>query len=1209
MTRHIPRSRALITGSPLSAFTTLSDSDVSGHRPQSVARTMRVQRVEATAKGLILLWIATLCILLTTRTGFGQQSSASVTGLVKDMSGAIISGAQVKIRNVETNTFRETVSNDAGNYTFLNVPPGRYTMEFSEQGFHREVVAPFELSVNQTLTMNVELKIGRVDASVTVEAENTAIQSSTAELGAVIAQKPVHDLPLNGRNFTQLLTLSPGVTPISVAQNRTGSNTAVTPGSAFVFPSVNGQGNRENYFMVDGMDDQNAWNNTYAVAPIVDSIQEFKVDSHDNAEFGQVSGGVVDVATKGGTNSFRGSAWEYLRNNAFDARNHFQSSVTPYHQDQYGLTFGGPVWIPKLYHGRDKTFFFIAGEGFHFATAQNTFFNVPTPAELAGDYSALLALPNDEGQLYDPHTGSPFPNNQLINANGKSELDPGAVAFVKATLPAPIVIPGNPSNNALNAGTNLTTQWNYSGRLDQNLGKKDFIFARYSGEQQKNSAPSSLLHLSNLVEVYSQQYGASWVHVFNPSITLQAQYARTHVVENEISRFDTSGLVDVYGLDPSVSTFIGGVKQMATLQVTGYFSDGEQLSLSPNLSSIHQYKSNLSVTHGRHQLGLGGSWDQLNYRELNLQTVENFDPDQTSGVDAAGNVSLGDAFATFLLGYPDDVNKRNVQLTERPGGIMSSYAQDGWKVTSKLTANYGLRYDRTFIPPYGKENTVGESGGIETGDYDFNKGTYILQVDPPACSVRIHAPCLPAGLPVNVVVSPNKKILHDTTTNWGPRFGLAYRITTRLAIRGSFGIFFDNWAAAIQLTQNYNGSWPDLGALDTGQINSPGQPYTNPHNPFGTASALLPPPTPFNYVDPSTGDFVRGSSNYFVDPHIKNAYSEQYNLGIQQQLGTDTTLAINYVGSESHRLDIGGYYNTGMPSPYALYDPHRANQIGLNGQQANGQLYGYAPPVKSWDRSIGDGSYNALQAAIAKTYRGGLAYTVAYTWSKAIDEGQSGFFGVEGNELQNPYNIRGSRGPAAYNIPQMLSASADYEIPVGKGKTWSTGNGVADYVLGNWQLNLIVLARSGQNFTVGANGDIAHTGNGRTYVRGLVQGNPKLAHPMAAEWFNIAAFGLPYAKVSSSGVISEDPTIGMGNSGRNNLLDQNYYDADLSVFRQFPIREAFHMEFRAEAFNVLNHTVLGTPNTAINAAHNAFGTINSTASTERLLQFAAKLVF
>ncbi|HZY61414.1 MAG TPA: carboxypeptidase-like regulatory domain-containing protein [Edaphobacter sp.] len=1151
-----------------------------------------------------------LCTLLMTAAGRAQQSSASVTGLVKDSTGANIAGAQVKLNNVETNVLRQTTSNGSGNYTFLNVPPGRYTLEFSAKGFQSVKINPFDLNVNQTVTLEGTLNVGSVDTSVSVEAEGASVESSTSELGSVIAQKQVHDLPLNGRNFTQLLTLTPGVIPISVGQNRTASNTAVTPGSDFTFPSVNGQGNRENYFMVDGMNDQQAWYNTYAVAPIIDSIQEFKVNSHNDAQFGQVSGGVINVATKAGTNAFHGSAWEYIRNNAFDARDHFQTTVTPYHQNQFGGTLGGPVWIPKLYNGRDKTFFFVAAEGFRYSKAQTSKFNVPTPEELNGDYSALLAMPGGKGQLYNPKTGQPFPNNQLVDENGKSMLDPAAVAYAKAVLPAPIVIPGDPTHNAQNSGATRTTQWNYSGRIDQNVGTKDFIFFRYSGQEIDSSSPASLLHLFNTSQLPSQQYGASWVHMFNPTTSLQVQYGRAHVELNSAAAFDIKNVIGIYGVDPSLSSFIKGLTLMPNLNVSGYFSGGENSNPSANLSSVHQYKATFSKTLGSHQLQAGGSWDQINYGAILRSGTITFGAAQTSGVDPKTKVaSTGDASASFLLGYPNDANKRNINITERPGGIMSFYVQDSWKVTSRLTASYGLRYDRTFIPAYGKENTVGQQGSIETGDYDFNNGTYILQVAPPSCDERGHAPCLPAGLPEHVVVSPNKKILHDTTTNWGPRFGLAYRVNDKMAIRGAFGIFYDNWAAAIQLTQNYQGSWPDVATLDTGQINAKGQQYTDPHNPFGTTAAQLPPPTPFNYTDPKTGKLVLGTNNYYVDPKVKNPYSEQYNLGIQQQFGTSTVFSLNYVGSQSHRLDIGGYYNTGMPSPYPMYDKRRANQVGPNGPQQNGQLYGYMPAVKSWDRSIGNGNYNALQASFSKSMSGGLAYTASYTWSKAIDEGQSGYFGVEGNQLHNPYNIRESRSVAAYNIPQFLSVSVNYDLPIGKNRRWSTGNGVADYVLGNWQVNTVLQARSGQNYTITASGDIANTGNGNTYVRGLVLGNPKINNPSANEWFNTAAFGLPYATVDKNGNVSEDPTIGTGNSGRNNMQSQNFYNVDFSVFRQFPIKDNLHAEFRAEAFNVLNHTVLGTPNASVNAAKGAFGTITGTASDARLLQFAAKLVF
>lgn len=1160
-------------------------------------------------KAAIFSGLMMFCLLVSTSPCHAQQSSASVTGLVKDSTGANIAGAQVKLKNADTNVLRQTESNNSGNYTFLNVPPGRYTLEFSAQGFQAVKINAFELNVNQTLTLEGTLHVGNVDTSVTVEAEGASVESSTSELGSVIAQKQVHDLPLNGRNFTQLLTLTPGVIPISVGQNRTASNTAVTPGSDFTFPSVNGQGNRENYFMVDGMNDQQAWYNTYAVAPIIDSIQEFKVNSHNDAQFGQVSGGVINVATKAGTNALHGSAWEYIRNNAFDARDHFQQSVTPYHQNQFGGTLGGPVWIPKLYSGRDKTFFFVAVEGFRYSKAQTSKFNVPTQEELNGDYSALLALPGGKGQLYNPQTGQAFPNNQLVDANGKSMLDPAAVAYAKAVLPAPIVIPGDATHNAQNSGSTRTTQWNYSGRIDQNIGTKDFIFFRYSGQELDSSSPASLLHLFNDSQIPSQQYGASWVHMFNPTTSLQVQYGRAHVEQNTEAKFDIPNVIGIYGVDASLTGFIHGLSQMPNLSVSGYFSGGESSNPSANLSSVHQYKATFSKTLGSHQIQAGGSWDQINYGAILRNGTISFGAAQTSGVDPKSKVaSSGDASASFLLGYPNDANKRNINITERPGGIMSFYVQDSWKVTSRLTASYGLRYDRTFIPAYGQENTVGQQGSIETGDYDFNNGTYILQVAPPACSERGHAPCLQAGLPEHVVVSPHKKIMHDTTTNWGPRLGLAYRVNDKTAIRGAFGIFYDNWAAAIQLTQNYQGSWPDVATLDTGQINAKGQQYTNPHNPFGTSAAQLPPPTPFNYIS-SMGKLVLGTNNYYVDPLVKNPYSEQYNLGIQREFGTHTVFSLNYVGSQSHRLDIGGYYNTGMPSPYPMYDPRRANQIGPNGPQQNGQLYGYMPAVKSWDRSIGNGNYNALQASLSKSMSGGLAYTASYTWSKAIDDGQSGYFGVEGNQLQNPYNIRGSRSVAAYNIPQFLSVSVNYDLPIGKNRRFSTGNGVVDYVVGNWQLNTVLQARSGQNYTIGASGDIANTGNGNSYVRALVLGDPKIKNPTASEWFNTAAFGLPYATVDKQGNVSMDPTMGVGNSGRNNMLSQNFYNVDFSVFRQFPIKDTFRAEFRAEAFNVLNHTVLGTPNTSVNAAKNAFGTITGTASDARLLQFAAKLVF
>ena len=284
-------------------------------------------RVSPRVKQVIVL--AALVVAFTFQ-ALAQLSSASVTGVVRDPSGSVIPGVKITLQNVETSVSRTTVSNNAGNYLFLSITPGQYTLQAEAQGFDVSRISQFTLAVNQTATLDLTLQVGTVQQSLTVEASGQLVQSATAELGAVVAEKQVVDLPLNGRNFTQLLSLTPGVAPVSVSQNAGGFGNVFT-GSTFVFPAINGQTNRSNFFLMDGINDQGSFHSTYTVAPIIDQIEEFKVNSHnDQAEFGGVLGGVINVVTKSGTNQLHGSAWEYLRNNALDARNTFQSDVTPY---------------------------------------------------------------------------------------------------------------------------------------------------------------------------------------------------------------------------------------------------------------------------------------------------------------------------------------------------------------------------------------------------------------------------------------------------------------------------------------------------------------------------------------------------------------------------------------------------------------------------------------------------------------------------------------------------------------------------------------------------------------------------------------------------------------------------------------------------------------------------------------------------------------
>src|SRR2546425_4551259 len=363
----------------------------------------------------ILLCLITI-LVFSTVTALAQLSTASLNGVVRDSTGAVVPKASATLHNSDTGVERNTFTNDAGTYVFSDINPGRYTLKVTAPSFSTKQVSDFVLAVSQTATIDITLDPGAQTAVVTVEATAEQLQVSTAELGTVIATKQVNDLPLNGRNFTQLLSLTPGVAPISVGQNSMGGRSGgfaapIAEGASFSFPSINGATNRSNYFLTDGMNNFAAFLSTYAVPPIVDAIQEIKVVSHtDSSEFGSVLGGVVNVVTKSGTNRYHGSAWEYMRNSAFDSREHFLP-VVHFRQNQFGAAFGGPVALPRL---KQNTFFYFAYQGFRYSKPVATRILVPTAAMYSGDFSSFCTagftggLCNDPTQqLYNPYTTAP----------------------------------------------------------------------------------------------------------------------------------------------------------------------------------------------------------------------------------------------------------------------------------------------------------------------------------------------------------------------------------------------------------------------------------------------------------------------------------------------------------------------------------------------------------------------------------------------------------------------------------------------------------------------------------------------------------------------------------------------------------------------------------------------------------------------------------
>ena len=955
--------------------------------------------------GVSALWqVCLLCgILMLAGKGLAQLSTASLSGAVRDSSGAVVPGAKVVLKNVATSVENTTTSNGAGAYFFVGITPGRYTVLTSASSFSDQRIPDFTLAVGQSATIDFALTAGSQNTVVTVQSAIPQLEASSANLGTVIGTQQVNDLPLNGRDFTQLLILSPGISSVNNGQGGPGGGQYATPeplNQASTIPSVNGQGNRSDYFFTDGLSNFGAFHSVYAVPPIIDEVQEFKVVSHtDSAEYGSVTGGIINVVTKSGTNSLHGSAWEYYRNDIFDAQAYFLppgTPKTPYKENEFGGAIGGPVWLGKFYNGRNKTFFFGAYQGFRFSQTSNSPEKVPTAAQLAGDESSWpTQIYNPFSTIPDPanpgeYIRQPYVGNQIPVGTAPGDISPAMQAYANFVFPAAGPAFDANGDNVLDTTPETQTINQWTARIDQKIGANDSVWFRYSRDTSVETSSGGLPGIPTINQVPNRNYGVSYVHVFSPSLILQVQFGRTLAGANSSAFFTkgSSGIISQIGFAPSFAgnyTAIGNSRPLLPqLQINGYSSATENISNHPDVPNANQYSGVLTKIWGNHEIHIGGGFITNKFLAPIALANLTYAAQETADTNPLDTVNTGDPIASFLINAPDSAQRRNENSETRPGGVMSEFIQDSWRVNSKLTVNVGLRYDLTFNPPYGTSKQIGQNGGPETGDDDLEHGTYIVQKLPPLCSVRGFAPCIPGDgtLPANVVVSPNEKILHNTDTNVGPRLGFAYKATDRTVVRGAFGIVYDNWSGILQDAQNIAGLWPDTGQQQAVNLNVPktssATPTVTSQNPFASVgNSFFPAPTPFTQV------------GFEYDPNLKNPYSEQWNFGVQQIISPSTTVTVNYVGSSSHRLDVGGMYNTALtPGPG---DP-----------QARAKFPYMAPTY--YDRSVGNANYNGLQVSLERRFTSGFSYGLAYTWSKSIDVGGDGYYRSEEHtsELQSP---------------------------------------------------------------------------------------------------------------------------------------------------------------------------------------------------------------
>ena len=1076
-----------------------------------------------------------------------QTQNGEIKGVITDDGGSRIPKATVTATNQRTQIYRTVESTDSGDYVISNLQPGVYRVAVAKPGFQKGLSEEVTLNVNQTVTLDVQLRVGTVTETVNVAAEGALLEAATAQLGTVITEEKIVDLPLNARNFSELVTLTPGAIPVSVGENS--SPLFVAKVGQSYFPAVNGQTNRSNSFTLDGVYNNGNYGGTYAVAPNIDALSQFKVQSHsDQAEFGGVTGGIVNVVTKSGTNEFHGTAYEFLRNDALDARGFFTARKPPLRQNQFGATLGGPV-------RKDKTFFFFSYEGYRQVNPNSALTVVPTPQQLSGDFSGQAR------QIFNPFTTrvdpanpnrylrDPFPGN-IIPA---SLLNPSTQAWAKAVIPAPINT-GFGSFNQRNDDPQRAPFDQYNIRGDHQFSQADSLWGRFTrGEQNLRSANALPGTYSN-TDLPSMNVGVSWTHIFGANTVLNTLFGYSNMRQFTAPFVSSQKLIE-QGLFPGFLTNLNA----PGMGIPSAF--GTIPSDTRNRGPQEGYQGNVDLARsaGRHSFKFGGGAIALLYHTKETEGSMAFATSQTADLNNLGNT--GSDIASFDLGVVNSWTYRN-RIYDLQAQVWDLYAQDNWRVTDKLTLNYGLRWDLLRNPAFTR--------GFPAM-WDFGSGKYLVgSTQPPPCSASQAAPCLSdpnnAYVQQNVVFTGSSKLRSDSYRMFGPRFGFAYRIHPTMVVRSSFGVFYDLLAGATQQAQNAVGNWPNTQLLVGTENRNVVTATAN--NLFGGHDPRIPQATPL------------ASYNYYYDPRMKDPYSEQWQLEIQKELPGSAELTLGYVGSHNLRLSVGGDYNTALtPGP---------GPVGPRALWPN-------DPVSLWDRSVGQSKYHAFQAKFDKRFNHGFSTLLSYTWSKSIDVASSGQFNDEGFSLQNPYDPNGSRSVSGFDIPHYFSAALVFDSPFGHGKRWLR-EGVISRILGSWQMNGIVQIRSGQPFTLATNADIANIGAvaGSTDARPDLIGDPHLSNPSPAAWFNTKAYAVPRQYT-------------FGSSGRNQLRTQGYRNFDLSLFREDALWERLRMQVRVEAFNVFNHPTFGTPQTSITDPR--FGQISSTVSTARQIQLGLKLIF
>jgi outer membrane receptor protein involved in Fe transport len=1121
-----------------------------------------------------------LMALLTCLNVFGQQITGSIRGTVLDPSGAIVQAASVTAKQTETGLTRAVITDRQGEYVLVELPIGHYQLEVHAQGFQRYLQQGISLDVNETATVSIHLKLGAETQQVEVSADAALVQSTVSSLGETVMEHEILDLPLDGRNFSQLGLLQPGVVPLTPGLLEAGG-----PARQNQAYAVDGQRPESNNFMIDGADNESSVDGGFVLKPPIDAIAEFKILSHNaNAEFGRNTGSTTNIVTRSGSNSFHGAAWEFLRNDAMDSSDYFTQSVQPLKQNQFGATFGGPIL-------KDKTFFFGYYEGFRNRQGETVPATVPSLAERQGNFAQeCTSIPGDSfvgGICTNTTTGAPDFNGQLLNFaegpqpvpipnNQLTSIDPTA-ANVLPLFPQP-----NVGENGFIATQTLVENNDQFGlRLDHYLSHADTLNFRYMFSTGPTTDPLSPVG-ANVpgfpVGEYdrAQNFVAQETHIFSPNTIGVARFSflrNTFLLDEHLNHESPADFGFQYA--PTLPSAAGP----PFIQVGGYASVGDPITGPRNTyQNTFDLSGSLSWIHGRHEFKFGGGYrrDQINA----LQGIA------SNGFFVFATFPYSDGFASFLSGDPVVFLQGGGNFArEIRDRAIDAYGQDTYRINSRATLNLGLRYEVPF-PSTERNNEVNL----------FVPGAK-SQVLPNAPAGLLYPgdPGVPAGL------IPTQK------TAFAPRVGVAWDLlgNGKTVLSAAYGIFYEPYYTGEGGPLQDPVSSPPY--LKTQQISFPVNSFANP----------------FYTANPFSQDFPEPMTLLVVARNLHLPYAQDWNLNLQRSLGQDWLLQIGYVGTTGVRLPrfIEGNppaFVPGFSNSVAFCAPQSPPCLNSTENDVNNRrLYSGCtladPPTSCIYSSVGEiasvsnSSYNALEASLRKRFSHGLSFLASYTWSHSIDDVSS--FNIRGsasqpvageNDLaQNPFDLAAERGRSMFDSHHRLVLSYQWMLPfLQRSSSWY------GHILGNWQLNGIVTAMSGGPFTVFDSNDVSLQGQapeitGFSANRPNLTGNPNSGPRTPQEWFNVGAFQQ----------LQPDP-LGrfevFGDEGRNVVQGPGYVNWDASAFKNIRLTESKELQFRGELFNVLNHTNFRLPVSDIESP--TFGQIQSDVSP-RVIQVALKFLF